>query len=225
MGLFDKLRSKIQEDTACMQQAPNPSAAASIDVNTDSRNMNSSSEGYYFEKLTEFLLYISTIKPQHDVIWRSGDCYIKEIERGYQLIEQKKYKEAIEVLKACLQLNPIGLRARFEMCEAYIMQHDMVAAQKTLMDMTNYLVDKRDIARFYRRLGYIKTERRNYEVAVACYQYSKQFEDHSLVAKELMYITSISGRNVLPSDAKAVLQVNKIPILSEKKLEGASTNL
>lgn len=134
-------------------------------------------------------------------------------QRAYRLLEQRQFSKAIETLKECLKLNPIGLSARFEMCEAYLQTHNLSAAKNTLMEMKDFLSDNQSIAKFYRRLGFVETESGNYKTAAACYLYSKKFENHASIAQELMYIASKSGTNVISLNPQQILINAKYPTL------------
>lgn len=220
MGLFDIFKKKNQVDTLAIQKSAKAftQAVDELLVNTATITANeASSEGFYFESLTEFVVYVKLFSQNKKIIWLSGDNYTKEYQRGYQLFEQQQYKAALNAFQSSLRLNPIGISARFEICEAYIRLRNMASAKKTLLDMKDYLVEEQSIAKFYRRLGFIETENGNFKESAACYLYSKKFENHPSIVQELMYITSQGGKNVLSQDAVAVMKKSGIPILTAVK--------
>jgi tetratricopeptide (TPR) repeat protein len=63
------------------------------------------------------------------VCWLAGNNYIEAYKIGFQLFEEGKYRQAIEAYQKSLSLNPVGLSARFEICEAYIKLNDLTNAK------------------------------------------------------------------------------------------------
>ena len=181
----------------------------------DDFNSESNQEGYYFENPMELAIYGKLFSKDKTVLWLSGSNYLDEYRKGYQLFEQRQYAKAIAVYENCLKLNPIGLSARFEMCEAYISLHRFQDAQKVLIDMQAFLIGEKDIARFYRRMGFIETEKGNYKLSAACYQYSERFEKHPSIAQELMYIKSQGGRFVISNNPDRIISESNIPLLKK----------
>lgn len=176
---------------------------------------NAGSEQYHFENMIEFMTYVGLHSTNKAVIWLPPDSYWAEYKKGYQLFEQGQFDLAIDAYKRCLELNPIGLSARFEICEAYIKMDCLSLAQSTLLEMKDYLAEKDKIARFYRRMGFIETQKGNYEVATACFQYSLQYDNNPMAIKELQYIKSKGGSGAAASgdDPKQTLISANIPIL------------
>lgn len=177
--------------------------------------------GFYFENILELAIYGKLFGEGKTVSWLSGDLYLKQYQKGYQLVEQGKFTEAIKALKASLGLNPIGISARFELCECFIQLKDLPSAKQVLEDMSAYLLDPKHIARFYRRMGYIEIENCNYLVAVACYIYSRSFEDHPTIEQELQYIYQEVGVHVngVLNDPTTILKKYGIPVLKERNID------
>ena len=171
-------------------------------------------EEFYFENTEEYVVYCIFNKAKN-VRWRSaGENYIKELQQGFQLYEEGRYEEAIEVLKNSLRLNPIGISARFELCEAYLKLGKLYEAKNALMEMKDYFIFDKHVAKFYRRMGFIATEEKKYQCAVACLMVSLKFENHPIVENELKYIKQISGIN--PSGLiflEDILRQNGIPVI------------
>lgn len=203
MSLFDGFRKKKDDKSEVKQKA--------IETNTES-------EGYYFENPLELAIYGKLFAKDKTVRWLSGDNYVVEFQKGYQFFEQGLYGKSIEAYKKSLELNPIGLSARFEICEAYLAMGNFPAARNTLLEMKDFLIEEKCIARFYRRMGYIEIEEENYKVAAACYQYSRKFEAHPSVAQELMYIMSKAGKGVASNNPEKILSRANLPLLSTKTL-------
>ena len=177
-------------------------------------------EGYYFETILELAIYGKLFGTDRTINWLSGDLYLKQYQQGFQLVEEGKYEEAIKVLKSSLLLNPIGISSRFEICECLILLKDFSSAEDMLYDMGKYLLDPKHIAKFYRRIGYIQIEKRNYLSAAACYVYSKNFECHPTAEQELQYISSISGVKFdsILNNPIIILQRYNIPILKNRSI-------
>lgn len=89
--------------------------------------------GFYFENVLELAIYGKLFGKEKTVNWLSGDAYLNQFQKGFQLVEQGKFVEAIKVLKASLSLNPIGISARFEMCECFIQLKDFFLRKKSWM--------------------------------------------------------------------------------------------
>ena len=54
--------------------------------------------------------------------------------------------------------------------------------------MQEYLIENKNAARFYRRLGFIATEQGDYRLAIACLLLSQKYEETDYVKNELRYI-------------------------------------
>ena len=205
MSLFDGFRKK--KEIASSPEKAEEKAIPSVESEEEVR--------LYFENPIEFAVYCKLYANGRKIIWVSADDYIKEYQKGYQLFEQGQFIKAIETYKACLKLNPIGLNARFEMCEAYLQLHKLSNAKSTLLEMKDYLIEEKSIARFYRRMGFIEIENNNFKVAASCYQYSLKFENHPSVMQELMYIKSKGGFDATSGDPEKILTKAGIPVLTK----------
>ncbi len=158
---------------------------------------------YHFENLYEYLLFLG-IKYSHNekdyqYSWKNGDLYLKTYKEAYNEADRKNYSKAESLLYKCLELNPIGIAARFELAEVNIMKKDYRKAKTELNNVADYLSKKDLVAKYYRRRGYIATEEKQYDLAYACFSYSLNFEDSDIAKKEIVYIAnesrSISGKN------------------------------
>ena len=212
MSLFDGFRKKKAGIPEVKQNEPEKESPALPKVNPE----NTESEGYYFENPIELAIYGKLYAKDKTVYWLSGDKYLVEYKKGYQLFEQGQYSRAIEAYKKCLELNPIGLSARFEICESYLKIGNLSSARNTLLEMKDFLIEEKNIARFYRRMGYI--EKGNYKGAAARYQYSQKFENHPSVVQELMYIKAKGGFGVASGNPEKVLSSAGLPVLTKTTL-------
>ena len=180
-------------------------------------NVQETEEGYYFANQEELITYGKLHGADgHRIVWLRGDDYVQLYKTGYGLVEKGQYDDAIDILKDSLRLNPVGIMARFEICEAYIRLKKYQDAKKTLIEMREFLFNNEDIARFYRRLGYIETETGNYELANACYRHSLKYAEHESVERELRYLKAVHGFDTSKEVPALVLKNNGIPIIPRK---------
>ncbi len=173
---------------------------------------------FCFADQMEFVMYAGHCKKlgqTKNVIWENKSTYQDLFMQGYRLFEDRKFRKAIEAYQKALKVNPVGINARFEICECYLQIGNLLGARSTLLDMQEYLVEAKNIARFYRRMGYIAIEQKDYRLAAACLIFSMNYEKSSLVADELMYIHSITGGIEPVGDLEAFLRSERVPILKE----------
>ncbi len=170
-------------------------------------------EQWYFENPIELALYAKLYNKKNNVIWVSSDKYLELYKVGYQLFECKQYAKAIDTYKECLKINPIGVSARFELVECYLMSRQFSLARKCLYDMKDFLYDDQLKAKFYRRIGFVAIEENSFKEAYACYQYSLKYENHPSVSQEMKYIESKAGSSVRRIDVESVLSKHNIPIV------------
>ncbi len=177
-------------------------------------------ESYFFENVFEMAIYGKLFSKDKKVNWLSGDNYIKLYQKGYQLFEQGRFNEALLTYNDCLKLNPIGISARFEMCETFLSMGQVNAAAGVLMELHQFLLfDEKQMAKFYRRFGFIKIEQGDLRTAAACYQYSRKYENHPSIQQELAYIKSKGGSIIPSSNPERILRDAGIPILTAEPLK------
>lgn len=81
-----------------------------------------------------------------------------------------------------------------------------------------YLTDERDIARFYRKLGYIAMGEENYDCAAACFKYSLKFENHHLAHHQLKGVDwKTFNKKYYWWETKEILEKNGIPIFETNR--------
>lgn len=189
-----------------------PKGFSSVDKSSKA-SASEESEGYYFADPMEFAIYCKLYGKDKKIIWISADKYIELYKQGYQLFECGQYVKAINAFKESLKLNPIGISARFELVECYIRTKQLSFARKALYEMKEYLCDNANIARFYRRVGYIAIDEGSYKEAYACYKYSLNYENNPLAAQEIEYIEENVGKCVKNISIENTLFEYEIPIL------------
>ncbi len=194
-----------------------PSSAVSRE---SEKQQEQETESYYFENVFELATYGKLFAKDKKVIWLSGDNYIKLYQKGYQLFEQRRFNEALLTYNDCLKLNPIGISARFEMCETFLGMGQVNAAAGVLMELHQFLLfDEKQMAKFYRRFGFIKIEQGDLRTAAACYQYSRKFENHPSIQQEMAYIKSKGGPTIPLNNPERILRDAGIPILTAQPVQ------
>ena len=179
-------------------------------------------EKYCFADQIEFILYAKHCKDagkKNGIIWSADSTYHDLYMRGYNLFERGQYAKALWVYQDALKVNPVGIGARFEICECYLRLGMLLGARQTLLDMQEYLIEDKHVARFYRRLGFIATEQGDYRLAIACLLLSQKYEETDYVKNELMYIASVTGRMLRIPNPKAVVKAAGLPILAAYSFE------
>lgn len=174
-------------------------------------------EKYCFADQYEFMMYAKHCKDagrtSGGVIWINDTSYQEHFKRGYDLFDRGQYEQALTEYLEALKVNPVGISARFEICECYLKLRRLSDARRALLDMQEYLIEARYVARFYRRMSFIAIEQRDYRLAVACLLFSLNYEKIPYVTQELMYIQSINGHPVMVSNPQRVIQSAGVPIL------------
>ena len=173
-------------------------------------------ERFCFADPTEMALYVKHCKAvgkNNGVIWKASSEYLDRFKRGYDYFENGQFDKALGAYQDALRVNPVGVKARFEICECYLHLGLLTEAKQTLLDMQEYLVSATDIAHFYRRMGYIAIEQEEYKLAVACLLFSRDYERSTYVTRELIYIMRSTKNLERVSDPKQVLLEAGLPIL------------
>lgn len=176
---------------------------------------DSDADRFCFADQMEFIMYAGQCKKvghKKNVIWENKNTYQDRYMQGYRLYEDGKYEKALAAYKKALEVNPVGIDARFEICECYIKLGNLIGARTTLLELSEYLVENKNIARFYRRLGYISIEQQEYQLAAALFIYSMKYEKSNFVADELIYIHSVTGGIEPIGDPEPFLRKADIPI-------------
>lgn len=166
---------------------------------------------FSFENLEEFSVYAKS-HPDRSIIFSSSDEYDAQYQKGFLLYEAGKYDDAIGELKKCFTINPVSIKARFEMCECHLQLKEYFPAQNDLLSLVDFIYNPEQAAKFYRRMGYIHTEKKQFDLARACYLYSLNYENHLSVNKELEYINQLSAEHSLPNPEK-LLREGGIPLV------------
>lgn len=106
--------------------------------------------------------------------------------------------------------------AGFDGYKDYHKQDNLQDEKNALYRASMYLTEERDIARFYRKLGYIAMGEKNYDCAAACLKHSLNFENHHLAHHELRCINWKTYNREYYIDDNEVLEKNGIPIIETR---------
>lgn len=170
---------------------------------------------FYFENMEEMIAYVQQYKPGEDVSWASGTEYLDRFKKGYLLFDQGRFSDAIVALKKALEVNPVGLSARFEIVECHMQMGEYAQAKQDLIEIAKFAIRDTDKARFFRRYGFIATEEGNYKLAFSCFTYSLNFEQNASVSNELMYIASKARINFKKVDVKQEIRSEGLPLFAD----------
>ena len=179
-------------------------------------NEAADTERFSFADPTEMALYVKHCKEcgkNNGVIWTNSREYLTRLNKGVALFDEGKFERALETYKDALAVNPVGITARFEICECYLRLGMLREAEKALLEMKEYLVKPTDIARFYRRVSYIAVEQNEYRLAVACLLYSRSFEKSDYVTRELIYIMRVAQNLERVNDPTQIISEAGLPVL------------
>lgn len=166
-------------------------------------------------EMAAYIKHCKAVGKRNGVIWTNSKEYFDRFKRGLALFDEGRYERALDAYREAIEVNPVAIAAKFEISECCLHLGKLSEAEKTLLDMQEYLAKAKDIARFYRRISYIAVERENYRLAVACLLFSRGFERSDYVTNELMYILHVAGVIAVP-DPQQVIQDAGLPILEAK---------
>lgn len=175
-------------------------------------------EWFTFNNAIEFLMYAQnneTDKKVVDVNYRCNTAYyflsMIDFEKG-------NYEEAIKKLNKALKWNPCDIKSMFEKAENYKASGDLKKYYTSTLDLFDNIYSIKDLARYYRNLGYYFIEEKNWDLAKAMYLYSVRFDNNPVALQELKYILSKSGNETLPAkeDLVDILKENRIDVFISK---------
>lgn len=173
---------------------------------------------FYFDNVFEFIAY-KRENDARDIVWLKGDKYEIAYNNIIKAFEREKYGEVIYLGRKCFDINPVAINVRFKMAEAYMAFEKLDDAGCTLIEMSKYITNKSDIADFYRKLGYIACEKKNWEFATACYRYSMIFESESDAVMALNNIQHQGySTEINLSKIEEILTKSGIPIIKSDRI-------
>ena len=98
--------------------------------------------------------------------WSAGNEAGILTSKAYALCELKRHNEALDTLKLALEYNPVSTSIRFEMIENHFQLHQLEEVTLYLKELATLVIYPTEIARYYRRIGFLFTESAKYEVCL-----------------------------------------------------------
>lgn len=143
---------------------------------------------YNFDDIIQFIIYTRLNKTNKKVIWSSIPFYTAYSYLAYIYNEEKNYDEALKTIALQMKIAPLNLSSYFEKCETYKMQNMWEEFKNETLNIYDKIYDARDLAHYYRNLGYYYTEMNNLNLAYALYTASTKFENNKNAYWEMTYI-------------------------------------
>lgn len=178
---------------------------------------------FSFDSMEQFLFFCAKLKASghmDNATWSAGNEAGILTSKAYALCELKRYNEALDTLKLALEYNPVSTSIRFEMIENHFQLHQLEEVTLYLKELATLVIYPTEIARYYRRIGFLFTESAKYEVALASYVFSMYFEDSDLAKNEIGYILHDCMKKNVP-EGKAIFcsmkGVDALQILKKNK--------
>lgn len=180
------------------------------------------SEYFCFDEPMQEILYRHQNNPEKDLRRAGIDFMALYYLYGGVLVELGCVKEARAALEKAKRWNPASATVAFEYGETFKMEGDLDNFLKATREIYPYIYRKNDFARFYRNLGYYYIEKEDYFTAACCFLYSGSYEQHPMIASELMYIEQKTGKKLSPTmeELMVFFEENDIPLtISEEMLK------
>lgn len=153
---------------------------------------------YAFENPIEELYYEEKFKPTKTVRIPPFPYNKVYLLYAYLLFEEVKYDKACKVIDKALRRNPLFSEILFEKAEIYKMQGDMGKFLSTTIQCLELLYQGRDIARYFRNLGYYFIESEKWDEAICSYLVSMTWEESEMAQSQLFYISQQIGTIITP---------------------------
>lgn len=183
-----------------------------IDGNMSFDN-DTETEYYNFSDVIEFVIYTRINKTNKNIKWLNIPFVTAYSYLSYIYNEQKQYDKALEMIEKTCRWNPMSLSPLFEKCETYKMQKDWETFYNITLSLYDKIYNARDLAHFYRNLGFYYIEKGNLDLAYALYTASTKFEKNKNAFVEMAYINEQLNResyNMSADEGINLLKQNNI---------------
>lgn len=164
-------------------------------------------EYYNFDDIIQFIIYTRINKTDKKIIWSSIPFMTAYSYLSYIYNEEKNYTDALKTIEQQMKVAPLNLSAYFEKCETYKMQKVWEQFKEETEKIYDKIFDAKDLAHYYRNLGFYYIEQNKLDLAYALYTASIQFEKHKLAYSEMMYINQQLGRENYLMSAEETLKL------------------
>lgn len=174
---------------------------------------DSTTEYYNFSDVIEFVIYTKTNKTNKNIKWLDIPFVTAYSYLSYIYNEEKQYDKALEMIEKACRWNPMSLSPLFEKCETYKMQKDWDNFYNITLSLYDKIYNARDLAHYYRNLGFYYIEKGNLNIAYALYTASTKFEKNNNAYAEMKYINQLLQRefyNMSAEEGVNLLKQNNI---------------
>lgn len=176
---------------------------------------------YTFGNCVEFVMYVRENEEDSkniiDVDYETSNAYLYLSMIDF---ENRNYDDAIKNINKSLKWNPNNINALFEKAENYKVKGEFKKYYSITLDLYDKIYNLKDLAHYYRNLGYYFIENEEWDLAKTLYLYSVRFENNNVALDELKYILAKSKDNTLPAkeDLENILKENRIPTYISKNI-------
>ncbi len=160
---------------------------------------------FSFRNPFESNLYYSMYHPSKTLERAPFDFPKFLMAHAYNLIEERKLKEAIPVLEEAIRYNPVNPDPRFELAEVYKLTHEDEMLLAVIRETLPIAATPYALSRCYANMGYYCVEVRDYPRAICFYFESLIYAEHPGIIGELRHVSSLMGKKIEPPKRQEVL--------------------
>lgn len=184
-----------------------PDATSSLALASDLAD----TKQYYFENSDEYNIYLRQHSVDSSFHWEmKATNYSDMISKADNLLSNNNPSMALEVFHDALAINPIAIKARYGLAACYSSLGEPLKAKAEILKMASFFTSQKDIANYYRKLGYSLVETKEYEAAYACFKYSLLFEETDIAFDGMSLTENIAGRSFSSIRSEEVLDANNL---------------
>ena len=132
----------------------------------------------------------------------------------YLQVEQGDLDAALGTSEIALRRNPLNTSVLFEAAEIRKMRKELDAFLAETVKCHSFLYQRRDLARYFRNLGYYFIEKEEWDEAVVAYCLSNHWQQSEMAQSQLYYISQKMGRLADPErygDWNEMIQKRNLP--------------
>lgn len=170
---------------------------------------------FCFRNIFEFYCATSKLKINKEMKWINCDLSTAYEMLCYIYTQEGKINEGREFADKAIYYNPINPCAYFDKSESYKFEKDFKNMMNVTKEAYDYIYTSRELARYYRNLGFCYTEEGKYEESYAMYILSLTFDEGNEIAiDEIEYIkeqTNNSNFTISLDRLKEILLNENIP--------------
>ena len=150
-----------------------------------------------------------------DLAYSTSNAYLN---LAIMEFDDKQFNEAIKLLNKSLKYNPCNISAMFELAENYKALNEIEKFLKWTNKCYEKIYHVKDLAHYYRNMGFYYIEKQQWNLAKAVYLYSLKYDSSPVVTTELKYIIDKSKDDSLPKmdELTAILRDNNLPTFISK---------